>query len=151
MSELWQMSGLALGRAIARREVSAVEVLDAIVARVEAVNPQVNAVVTLIAERAREEARAVDARAAAGETVEPLCGVPVSIKDLIETKGVRTTFGSVLRQDFVPEQDAVLVERLRAAGCPISANTNTADHAGKFAPDHMMFGATHNPGDVSCS
>jgi amidase len=105
MTELWQLSGLALGKAIARREVSAVEVLDAIVARVEAVNPQVNAVVTLMAERAREEARAVDARIAASETGGPLYGVPVSIKDLIETKGVRTTFGSLLRQDFVPESE----------------------------------------------
>ena len=128
MAELWQMSGLALGRAIASREVSAVEVLDAILARVEAVNPKVNAVVTLVAGRAREEARAVDVRIAAGETGGPLCGVPVSIKDLIETKGIRTTFGSLLRQDFVPEQDAILVERLRAAGCPIFAKTNTPDH-----------------------
>src|SRR5260221_12265783 len=151
MTELWQLSGLALGRAIANREVSAVEVLDAIVARVEAVNPQVNAVVTLVAENAREEARAVDARVAAGETGGPLCGVPASIKDLIETKGVRTTFGSVLRQDFVPEHDAVLVERVRAAGCPIFAKTNTPDHGGKFATDNMVFGATNNPWDLSRS
>lgn len=151
MKELWQLSGLALGKAIAQREVSTVEVLDAIVARVEAVNPQVNAVVTLVAERAREEARAVDARIAAGETGEPLCGVPVSIKDLIETKGVRTTFGSLLRQDFVPEQDAVLVERLRAAGCPVFAKTNTPDHGGKFATDNLVFGATNNPWDLSLS
>jgi len=151
MTELWQMSGLALGKAIADREVNAVEVLDAIVARVEAVNPKVNAVVTLVAENARQEARAVDARVAAGETGGPLCGVPVSIKDLIETKGVRTTFGSVLRQDFVPEQDAVLVQRLRAAGCPIFAKTNTPDHGGKFATDNFVFGATNNPWDLSRS
>ena len=79
MTELWQMSGLALGKAIADREISAVEALDAIVARVEAVNPKVNAIVTLVAERARVEARAVDARIAAGETGGPLYGVPVSI------------------------------------------------------------------------
>ncbi len=151
MTELWQMSGLALGRAIASREVSAVEVLDAIVARVEAVNPQVNAVVTLAAENAREEARAVDVRVAAGETGGPLCGVPASIKDLIETKGIRTTFGSLLRQDFVPQHDAVLVERVRAAGCPIFAKTNTPDHGGKFATDNMVFGATNNPWDLSRS
>jgi Asp-tRNA(Asn)/Glu-tRNA(Gln) amidotransferase A subunit family amidase len=151
MTELWQMSGLALGRAIARREVSAVEVLDAVVARVEAVNSQVNAVVTLIAERARQEARVVDARVAAGETGGPLFGVPVSIKDLIETRGVRTTFGSLLRQDFVPEQDAVLVERLRAARCPIFAKTNTPDYGGKFATDNFVFGATNNPWDLSRS
>ena len=76
MTELWQMDGLALGRAIASSEVSAVEALDAIVARVEAVNPKVNAIVTLVAEGAREEARAVDARIAAGETGGPLFGVP---------------------------------------------------------------------------
>src|SRR5215469_16506363 len=151
MTELWQMSGLALGRAIASREVSAVEALDAIVARVEVVNPQVNAVVTLVAEHARQEARAVDARIAAGEIGGPLSGVPVSIKDLIETKGVRTTFGSLLRQDFVPEHDAVLVERLRAAGCPIFAKTNAPDHGGKFATDNMVFGATSNPWDLSRS
>jgi len=151
MAELWQMSGLALGRAIARREISAVEVLDAIVARVEAVNSKVNAIVTLMVERAREEARAVDARIAAGETGGPLHGVPVSIKDLIETKGIRTTFGSLLRQDFVPEQDAILVERLRAAGCPIFAKTNAPDHGGKFATDNFVFGATNNPWNLSRS
>ncbi len=86
MTELWQMSGLALGKAIARREISANEVLDAIVARVEEANPQVNAVVTLAADGAREEARAVDARVAAGETDGPLFGVPVSIKELIGTQ-----------------------------------------------------------------
>ena len=151
MTELWQTSGLALGRAIASREVSAVEVLDAILTRVEAVNPQVNALVTLIGEGARQEARAVDARLAAGETGGPLWGVPVSIKDLIETRGVRTTFGSLLRQDYVPEQDAVLVQRLRAAGCPIFAKTNTPDHGGKFATDNLVFGSTNNPWDLSRS
>ena len=151
MAELWQMSGLALGEAIASREVSAVEVLDAIVARVEAVNPQVNAIVTLALESAREEARAVDANIAAGATRGPLYGVPVSIKDLIETQGIRTTFGSLLRQDFVPEHDAILVERLRKAGCPIFAKTNTPDHGGKFATDNFVFGATNNPWDLTRS
>jgi Asp-tRNA(Asn)/Glu-tRNA(Gln) amidotransferase A subunit family amidase len=93
----------------------------------------------------------VDARIAAGEKGGPLCGVPASIKDLIETKGIRTTFGSVLRQDFAPEQDAILVERLRAAGCPIFAKTNTPDHGGKFATDNMVFGPTNNPWDLSRS
>ena len=151
MTELWQMSGLTLGKAIADHEASAVEVLDTILARVEAVNPQVNAIVTLVAENARQEAHAVDARISAGESGGPLCGVPVSIKDLIETKGVRTTFGSLLRQDFVPEQDAILVERLRAAGCPMFAKTNTPDHGGKFATDNQVFGTTNNPWDLSRS
>ncbi len=110
-----------------------------------------NAIVTLVAENAWQEARAVDARLAAGEIGGPLCGVPVSIKDSIETKGIRTTFGSLLRQDFVPEQDAVPVQRLRAAGCPVFAKTNTPDHEVKFATDNLVFGATNNPWDLSRS
>jgi aspartyl-tRNA(Asn)/glutamyl-tRNA(Gln) amidotransferase subunit A len=151
MTELWQMSGLALGKAMARREVSAIEVLDATLARIEAINPQINAVVTLVAERARQEALAADARLAAGGIVGPLCGVPISIKDLIETQGIRTTFGSLLKQDFVPDQDAVLVQRLREAGCPIFGKTNTPDYGGKFATDNFIFGATNNPWDLSRS
>jgi len=145
MVELWQMSGLDLGSAIAAQEVSATEVLEAILARIEAVNPAVNAVVTLAADEARAEAGAVDRSIAAGETHGPLFGVPISIKDLIETKGIRTTFGSLLRQDFVPEQDAVLVERLHAAGNPVFGKTNTPEYGCKFATDNQVFGATRNP------
>ncbi|HYK86361.1 MAG TPA: amidase [Ktedonobacteraceae bacterium] len=151
MAELWQMSGLALGQAIAQKEVSAIEVLEAILARIEEVNPKINAVVTLAADAARAEAHAVDRQLAAGETRGPLFGVPVSIKDLIETKGIRTTFGSLHRQDFVPEYDAVLVERLRAAGCPIFGKTNTPEFGGKFATDNFVFGATYNPWNLDCS
>ena len=143
MGELWQMSGLDLGEAIAAKEVSAMEVLDAILARIEEVNPKINAVVTLAAETARQEAKAADEQLAAGKG--PLFGVPVSIKDLIETKGLRTTFGSQLRQDYMPEQDAVLVERLRAAGCPIFGKTNTPEYGLKFATDNQVFGVTRNP------
>jgi Asp-tRNA(Asn)/Glu-tRNA(Gln) amidotransferase A subunit family amidase len=137
MTELWQMSGLTLGEAIARRGVSAVEALDAIIARVEAVNPEVNAIVTLVTEHAREEARAVDARLAAGHTGGPLFGVPVSIKDLIETKGTRTTFGSLLRQDFVPEQDAILFGSFQPVGAFLhppfqSQRSARSEHPGRF-------------------
>lgn len=145
MAELWQMSGLELGAAIASKEVSSTEVLDALLARIEAVNPRINAIVTLAAETAHAEARAADEKLAAGNAHGPLFGVPVSIKDLIETKGVRTTFGSLLRSDFVPEQDAVLVERLRAAGCPIFSKTNTPEFGCKFATDNFVFGTTRNP------
>jgi aspartyl-tRNA(Asn)/glutamyl-tRNA(Gln) amidotransferase subunit A len=151
MAELWQMSGLELGTAIASKEVSAAEVLEAILKRVEAVNPKVNALVTLSAETARKEAQAVDAALAAGEERGPLFGVPITIKDLIETKGIRTTFGSLHRKDFVPNQDAVLVERLRAAGCPIYGKTNTPEFGCKFATDNQVFGVTRNPWDLERS
>jgi Asp-tRNA(Asn)/Glu-tRNA(Gln) amidotransferase A subunit family amidase len=145
MAELWQMSGLDLGEAIAAKEVSATEVLDAILARIEEVNPRVNALVTLAVETARNEAKAADEQLAAGQARGPLFGVPVSIKDLIETKGLRTTFGSLHRQNFVPDQDAALVERLRAAACPISGKTNTPEYGLKFATDNQVFGVTRNP------
>src|SRR2546425_2496256 len=145
MAELWQMSGLDLGEAIAAKEVSATEVLDAILARIEEVNPRVNALVTLAVETARNEANAADEQLAAGQARGPLFGVPVSIKDLIETKGLRTTFGSLHRQNFVPDQDAALVERLRAAACPISGKTNTPEYGLKFATDNQVFGVTRNP------
>ncbi len=151
MAELWQMSGLDLGKAIATKEVSATEVLEAILARIEDVNATINAVVTLVPDRALAEARAIDERIASGETGGPLFGVPISIKDLIETKDIRTTFGSLLRQDFVPEQDAVLVERLRAAGNPIFGKTNTPEYGCKFATDNKVFGATLNPWNLQRS
>jgi len=81
MAELWQMSGLALGEAIAAKEVSATEVLDALLNRIASVNPQINAIVTLAADTARAEAQAIDERLAAGEVGGPLFGVPVTIKE----------------------------------------------------------------------
>jgi amidase len=86
MAELWQMSGLELGAAIASKEVSSTEVLDALLARIEAVNPKINAIVTLAAETARAEALAADEKLAAGDAHGPLFGVPVSIKELRATE-----------------------------------------------------------------
>src|SRR5207249_796266 len=113
------------------------EVLEAILQRVEAVNPKINAIVTLSVESARKEAQAADTALAVGEAHGPLFGVPVTIKDLIETKGIRTTFASLHYKDFVPDQDAVLVERIRAAGCPIYGKTNTPEFGCKFATDNQ--------------
>ncbi len=151
MAELWQKPGLALGEAIAAKEVSATEVLGALLDRIASVNPQINAIVTLAAATARAEAQAIDERLAAGEVGGPLFGVPVTIKDLIETRGLRTTFGSLFRQDFVPDQDAVLVERLRAAGCPMVGKTNTPEFGSKFATDNKVFGVTRNPWNLERS
>ncbi|WP_456424981.1 amidase [Rhodocaloribacter sp.] len=145
MTELWQRTALDLGRLIAAKEVRAVEVLDAVLARVEAVNPTVNAVVTLTADRARAQAEAADAAVARGEVTGPLHGVPVTVKDLTDTAGVRTTYGSTFFADHVPEGDAVLVERLKAAGCVILGKTNTPEFGGKFDTENRLFGATRNP------
>ncbi len=149
--ELWKLTALELGRLIARREVRAVEVVEHFLERIEALNPTLNALVTLDADGALAAAQAVDERLDRGETLSPLAGVPVTIKDLTETRGLRTTYGSALLRDHVPEVDAVLVERLRRAGLPILGKTNTPEFGGKFDTENRLFGATRNPWKLSHS
>jgi amidase len=113
-----------LARRIRARELSAVEVMQAHLAQIERANPQVNAIVTLLPERALEGARAADAALARGDSVGALHGLPIAHKDLMLTKGIRTTSGSPLYKDFVPEEDALIVERLRDAGAIAIGKTN---------------------------
>ena len=101
--------------------------MEAHLAQIEMVNTQVNAIVTLVPEMAMEAARKADEKLARGEEVGPLHGLPVAHKDLVPTKGIRTTFGSPIFQDFVPEQDALLVERIRNAGGISLGKTNTPE------------------------
>jgi amidase len=138
-----------LARRIHRREVSCEEVMRAHLAQIERVNPKVNAIVTLLPERALEGARAADRRLAAGEPVGPLHGLPVAHKDLMPTRGVRTTWGSPIYRDHVPEQDGVLVERLREAGAIMVGKTNTPEFGAGSQTFNPVFGATRNPWDLS--
>jgi amidase len=133
-----------LARLVRARELSPVEVLDACLERVEALNPAINAVVTLD-HGARDAAVALERRIAAGEEVGPLAGVPVGIKDVTQVGGVRTTFGSPLFADHVPEHDALVVRRLRAAGALILGKTNTPEFAAGGNTFNEVFGRTRNP------
>jgi amidase len=126
------------------RDVSPVEVLDACMARVEQVNPRINAVVTLN-HRARDEAAELERRLARGEDVGPLAGVPVGIKDVTEVGGVRTTYGSPLFANHVPEEDATVVRRMRDAGAVILGKTNTPEFAAGGNTFNPVFGRTFNP------
>jgi amidase len=137
-------SASALVRQVASRGRSAVEVTEEALARVAARNGALNAIVTLIP-RAIDDARAIDARLAAGDTVGPLAGVPVGIKDLTPVAGLRTTYGSPIYADHVPEADAVVVERLRRAGAVIIGKTNTPEFAAGANTWNTVFGATRNP------
>ena len=124
------------------------EVVEAHLARVDAVNPRVNAIVTLVPERAVAEAAALDrSREPAGL----LQGLPVAIKDLVDTAGIRTTYGSPIYADHVPVADALLVERLRAAGAVIIGKTNTPEFGAGSHTFNPVFGATRNPYDLSRS
>ncbi len=149
MTELCFLSAVDLARRIRTREVSAVDVLRAHVAQIERTNPAVNAIVTKTFEQAEVDARAIDARFARGEDPGPLAGLPVAHKDLVPTKGVRTTFGSPLFADFVPDADGLVVERLKAAGAVTVGKTNTPEFGAGSQTFNPVFGATRNPWDTT--
>jgi amidase len=131
------------------RRTSPLEVMQTLLARIDAVNPSVNAIVTLAREAALWEARRATAALRRGAALPPLFGVPVAIKDVTPTAGIRTTHGSKLFEDHVPTEDALVVQRLRAAGAIVVGKTNTPEFA--FGPNTVnpVFGATRNPWDLA--
>jgi amidase len=133
---------------IRSRELSATELLDAMLARIEAVNPSVNAIVTLAAEQARATAADLDARAARGSFAGPLHGLPIAIKDLAETAGIRTTYGSPIFASHVPSFDAPHVALLKAAGAVVIGKTNTPEFGAGSQTFNPVFGVTRNPYDT---
>jgi aspartyl-tRNA(Asn)/glutamyl-tRNA(Gln) amidotransferase subunit A len=135
--------------AIAGRRLSPVEVMEATLARVAAINPELNAFITLSAETAMAEARQAEAAITAGRTPGALCGVPFSAKDLIATGGLRTTMGSRLFADHVPGEDAVPITRLKAAGAILIGKTTTPEFGHKPLTDSPLFGRTQNPWDAA--
>jgi amidase len=136
-----------LAGALARREISSRELLEAYLENIEAVNPAVNAVVTLDADAALAAAGTADAARASGVEVGPLHGVPMTIKDSIETAGIRTTSGSPDLAEHVPSRDADAVARLRAAGAIIFGKTNLPTLAMDWQSYNPLFGVTNNPWD----
>ncbi len=145
-NDLCWLSGTELAALIRRKKVSPVEVVDAILTRIEKINPKINAYVTLDAEAARRNAKAAErALGRKGARLGPLHGVPFSVKDLVITKGVRTTFGTPLYRDNVPTEDAPMVERLKAAGGIMLGKTNTPTFGWLGVTHNLLFGATRNP------
>jgi len=145
--------GTARGMVVAVRtkRISARELLDAHLERIEATNPQINAVVSLDAERARESARAADDRLARGEDVGPLHGLPFAFKDTHAVAGWRTTYGSPLMADNVADRDDLVVERVRTAGAITVGKTNTPEWAAGSHTFNPLFGTTVNPYDQTRS
>ncbi|RMF89984.1 MAG: amidase [Nitrospinota bacterium] len=143
--ELCYLSAIDLAEAIRTRKVSPVEVVDAVLDRIDRLNPRLNAYCTILHEPAREQAKAAEAALMKQEDLGPLHGVPVSIKDLTLTRGVRTTRGSKIYEHFIPDEDAPVVESLKAAGAIIIGKTNTPEFGWKGVTDNPLFGATRNP------
>src|SRR6201996_7942817 len=138
-------------RLIGAKRLSASELLESCIARIEAVDPAVNAMVARDFDRARVAAKAADAATTRGDALPPLHGLPIGIKDLEPTEGLRTTFGSPLYRDNVPDKDGRLIAAIRAAGAIVLGKTNTPEFGAGANTRNAVYGATANPFDPSKS
>ncbi|MCC6212462.1 MAG: amidase [Burkholderiales bacterium] len=145
MTDLCYTPATKLARLIHARKLSATEVMQAFVAQIERVNPKVNAIVTFLPEQALKKAKELDRK----KTKPLLAGLPIAFKDLLATRGIRTTMGSMIYKDQVPAEDALLVERLNAAGAITLGKTNTPEFGAGSQTFNLVFGATLNPYDLS--
>src|SRR5258706_9360815 len=143
MQTNWTIDGVA--EELTSKKVSARELATDYYKRIEARNPELNAYLTLSKDRALAQADRVDALIAGGKPLPPLAGVPVAIKDVISTRGVRTTCGSKILENYVPPYDATAVERLEAAGAVILGKTNCDEFAMGSSNENSAYGAVRNP------
>jgi len=144
---LWTTTEQA--EAIRRRELGSVELLEAELARVDRLDPQVNAVCTMVADAARERAMVADQATARGESWGRLHGIPVTVKDAIATKGIRSTGGAEALFHHVPQDDAQVVTAIKDAGAIVIGKTNVPLWSGDFQTFNEMFGTTNNPWDLT--
>ncbi len=148
MTDIIYSSAASIAQSIRDKEISAVEVVRAHLDRIAEVNDKLNAVVYLCADRALDEAREADAALARGADAGPLHGVPMTLKDSLDTEGVVTTGGTTGRRGFVPERDATVTARLRAAGAILMGKTNTPELTMAGETDNSVYGRTNNPFDL---
>jgi aspartyl-tRNA(Asn)/glutamyl-tRNA(Gln) amidotransferase subunit A len=147
--DLHYLNALELGTLLRKREVSATEIVQTMLERIQALDPRVNAYITVMAEEALAAARRCDAELAAGQDRGPLHGIPVAVKDLYDTAGTRTTSGSKILADRVPERDATSIARLREAGALIIGKTNLNEFACGVTTTNAHYGDTLNPWHLS--
>lgn len=151
MSDLWRMSATEIADAVRSKRLSALEVTQAHLARIDAVNPTINAVVQEFPEEALASARAVDAMIAKGKDAGILCGVPVTIKVNVDQKGHATTNGLTLFKDLIAQSDSPVVSNIRAAGGVIVGRTNTPAFSLRWFTKNNLHGQTLNPRDKAIS
>src|ERR1700757_5242916 len=144
-NEICRMDAVSLAEKIRTKQLAPTEVTEAVLARMDKVNPVIGAFCTPAPDVARAQAKAVEADIMAGKSVGPLAGVPIGIKDLVYTKGIKTTSGSIIYKDFVPAEDDVVVERLKAAGVVIIGKTNVPELGYSGASYNLIFPPTNNP------
>lgn len=139
------MSASDIAETIKQQERTAEEITEAFIERIEKINPKINAYCTYTFELAREQARKADEAIKKGEKSGPLAGVPISIKDLYPMKGIRTTYGSMIYRNHIPDEDHIIVQRLQDAGAVILGKTNTPEFGFQPVTDNLVFGKTSNP------
>jgi len=142
------MSAFEMQEKIKTQELSSVEITETIIERIEKINPLLNAYCTPTFDLAREMAKNSDDSIKNGRILGLLTGIPTSIKDLMLTKGVRTTYGSLLHENFIPDEDEVVVKRLKNAGCVILGKTNTPEFGSIGLTNNKVFGETKNPWNI---
>ncbi|MFW6028033.1 MAG: amidase [bacterium] len=147
--DLIYRSAVDLARMIRQHEISPVELIDAELSRIEQTQPAINAFITVTADQARADAKAAERAVLAGHQLGPLHGLPLAVKDLTHTRGVRTTMGSPIFDSLVPDEDAVPVANARAAGAILIGKTTTPEFGHKPLTDGPLFGRTRNPWDTS--
>ena len=143
--EICALSGAEQARLIREKQLSPVELIDAVFTRIHRLNPVLNAFCTLVEEDARAEARRAETAVQRGDDLGPLHGVPISIKDLICTRGIRTVSGSLAYEDLIPDEDDVVVERVKQAGAIVLGKTNVPEFGYLGATHNNVFGVTRNP------
>ena len=147
--EITRMAIEQLTALVAKGKVSPVELVESYLARIEKLNPKLNAYMTVMAETARAEACAAEAEIRKKKYRGPLHGIPIALKDNIYTEGVRTTAGSKVLAEFVPGEDATVVERLRAAGAIVLGKTGMHEFAYGVTCDNPFYGPVRNPWDTT--
>lgn len=146
--EICFMSAVDIAELIKNGEETSSEILEVFIERINRINPKINAYCTTAFEIAREMAKKADDSIKKGENLGLLTGIPTSIKDLMLTKGIRTTYGSLLHENFIPDEDEVTVKRLKDAGCVILGKTNTPEFGSVALTNNKIFGETHNPWNI---
>ncbi len=148
-TEICFKDAIDLARMIRTRKVTAAEMMAAFLTQIERVNPKVNAICTLVPEEALRAAEEADKCIVRGGTTGPMHGLPIAVKDLVLTKGIRTTYGSRIYKDFIPDQDALFVERFKASGAILIGKTNTPEFGAGSQTFNEVFDATRNPYDLT--
>ena len=148
MTELYKLSIREAGTLLRQRKISSVELTQAHLDRIREVEPKVKAFTLVTDDVALQQAKEADRRFASGEHLTPLTGIPIAIKDLISTKGIRTTCSSRMLENFIPPYDATVMQRLNEAGIVMVGKTNMDEFAMGSSTEHSAFYPTHNPWDL---